>query len=147
MKLCIIAALVIGSLAANAQTKFCYINHRVIVPVMVNGQGPFNFLLDTGTQITIVDPAMIGLMHLSRPVGKAFVGGIGVKDAAVGGYTTVDSIELDSHKLLRANVVLFDVARSQQGQSVKVVGILGQNFLEYFDVLIRYKDSTVKLNP
>ena len=129
MKLCIIAALVIGSLTANAQTKFCYINHRVIVPVMVNGQGPFNFLLDTGTQITIVDPAMIGLMHLSRPVGKAFVGGIGVKDAAVGGYTTVDSIELDSHKLLRANIALFDVAKSQEGQSVKVVGILVKTFL------------------
>ncbi len=127
--------------------RFCYINHRVIVPVMVNGQGPFNFLLDTGTQITIVDPAMVGLMHLSRPAGKALVGGIGVKDASVGGYTTVDSIELDSHKLLRANVVFFGVAKSQEGQSVKVVGILGQNFLEYFNVLISYKDSTVKLNP
>jgi len=147
MKLCIIAALVVSSLTANAQTKFCYINHRVIVPVMVNGQGPFNFLLDTGTQITIVDPSMVGLMHLSRPVGKSLVGGMGVKDAAVGGYTTVDSIELDSHKLLRANVVLFDLDRSQEGQSVKIVGILGQNFLEYFNVLIRYKDSTVKLIP
>ena len=63
----------------NSQTKFCYINHRFIVPVMVNGQGPFTFLLDTGTQITIVDPSMVGLMHLSRPVGKSQVAGMGVR--------------------------------------------------------------------
>src|SRR3989442_7972455 len=30
----------------------------VVVPVMVNGRGPFDFLLDTGTNTTVVDPEL-----------------------------------------------------------------------------------------
>jgi len=32
--------------------------HQIIVPVSINHAGPFNFLLDTGTQMTMVDPAL-----------------------------------------------------------------------------------------
>ena len=32
--------------------------HQMIVSVSINHAGPYNFLLDTGTQMTMLDPAL-----------------------------------------------------------------------------------------
>ena len=39
--------------------------HHMIVAVSVNHSGPYNFLLDTGTQITMVDPSLAAELHLN----------------------------------------------------------------------------------
>ena len=44
--------------------------HQMIVAVSVNHSGPYNFLLDTGTQMTMVDPALATELHLN-PQGSA----------------------------------------------------------------------------
>jgi hypothetical protein len=33
-------------------------SHQMIVAISVNHSGPYNFLLDTGTQMTMVDPSL-----------------------------------------------------------------------------------------
>jgi hypothetical protein len=38
--------------------------HQMIVPVSINHAGPFSFLLDTGTQMTMVEPALAAALHL-----------------------------------------------------------------------------------
>ena len=39
-------------------------NAQIIVPVTVNQTGPYDFLLDTGAQITTVDPALAKALDL-----------------------------------------------------------------------------------
>src|SRR5258708_24619999 len=39
--------------------------HQMIVAVSVNHSGPYNFLLDTGTQMTMDDPALAAELHLN----------------------------------------------------------------------------------
>src|SRR5258707_15844111 len=50
--------------------------YQMIVEVSVNHSGPYNFLLDTGTQMTMVDPALAAELHLNTQ-GSAGVAGVG----------------------------------------------------------------------
>lgn len=49
-----------------ASVPFRLVNgYQMIVAVSVNHSGPYNFLLDTGTQMTMVDPALAAELHLN----------------------------------------------------------------------------------
>src|SRR5258708_37426253 len=39
--------------------------HQMIVAVSVNHSRPYNFLLDTGTQITMINPSLAAKLHLN----------------------------------------------------------------------------------
>src|SRR5258707_13097818 len=49
---------------------------RIIVPVTINHTGPYEFLVDTGTGSTIVDPSLATELHL-KTQGSAEVFGVG----------------------------------------------------------------------
>jgi hypothetical protein len=40
----------------------------VVIPVTVNGRGPFDFMVDTGSQVTVVDPSLAQELGL-KPQG------------------------------------------------------------------------------
>ena len=42
----------------------------ILVPVMVNGSGPYDFVLDTGTSMTLIDPKLAA--QLSITVGGTY---------------------------------------------------------------------------
>jgi len=48
--------------------------HQMMVPVSLNHSGPYNFPLDTGMQITVVDPSHAAELRL-EPGGAAVVTG------------------------------------------------------------------------
>ena len=53
----------------------------MIVAVSVNHSGPYNFLLDTGMQVTVIDPSLAAELHL-EPGGAAVVAGAGSRQSA-----------------------------------------------------------------
>src|ERR1700690_4380548 len=50
---------------------------QIVVPVSINHAGPFDFMVDTGAQVTRVDPVLAADLHL-KPQGTAGVVGVGV---------------------------------------------------------------------
>src|SRR5271165_4438821 len=75
---------------------------RILVPIEINHTGPYNFLLDTGAQVTMVDPALATELHL-KVAGGAEFGGVGfLKHAslahvdwiAAGGKSVADHLVL-----------------------------------------------------
>src|SRR5215471_20472583 len=64
--------------------------YQMIVAVSVNHSGPYDFLLDTGTQVTILDPSLAADLHLSTE-NNANVLSVGVQAAA--SFTQLDLIE------------------------------------------------------
>src|SRR5450432_3338073 len=78
-----------------ASVPFHVVNsHQIILPVSVNHAGPYNFLLDTGTQVTMVDPGLAAELQLSTQ-GAAVVAGIGSNESA--SFSQLVLVEAGTH--------------------------------------------------
>jgi len=116
--------------------------YQIVVPVSINHSGPYDFLLDTGTQMTIVGPALADALHL-KTEGAAVVAGAGFHQSA--SFTNLDLIEAGAHSLANQKVLVYGLLnlRSVDGH---LRGILGEDFLEHFDMLIDYAHRLVCLD-
>jgi len=106
--------------------------HQMIVPVSIHHSGPFSFLLDTGTQMTTVDPALAEALHLET-TGKAAVASVGVQASA--SFAQAGLIEVGSHSVANLKVLVYDLANLQT-TGLNIQGVLGEDFLKQFDMLI-----------
>src|SRR5438270_7427160 len=106
--------------------------YQMIVAVSVNHSGPYNFLLDTGTQITMLDPPLAAELHLNTQ-GSAVVAGVGFHAAA--SFAQLDLLEAGSHAVANQKVVVFDF-QNPHSVDLHFRGVLGEDFLSQFDMLI-----------
>ena len=65
---------------------------RVVVPVMVNGRGPFHFIVDTGASRSTISPHLVRALGLTPTLG-ATVTVNGITGAAQADYVVVDSLQ------------------------------------------------------
>lgn len=105
---------------------------QIVVPVNINRSGPYNFLLDTGTQMTMIDPALAGELHLMAS-GEAVLRSGGVN--ATARMTQIDLVEAGSQHVAAMKVLVFDLALPE-AVGHKLRGILGEDFLKQFDLLV-----------
>jgi Aspartyl protease len=115
---------------------------QIVVPVTINHAGPFDFMVDTGAQVTTVDPALAAALHL-KPQGTVGVVGVGVYARAP--LTELDTVEAGSHQVKKVLAVIQDLGQTALADR-KVRGVLAGNFLEHFDLLIDYSHSIVCLD-
>src|SRR6516164_3164445 len=99
--------------------------HQIVVAVSINHSGPYNFLLDTGTQMTMIDPTLAGELHLAAS-GEAGVRSGGVNVSAP--MAQLDLVEAGSHQVAGLKVVVVDLG-VQQGKTRDLRGVLGEDFL------------------
>jgi Aspartyl protease len=116
--------------------------HQIILSVSVNHTGPYHFLLDTGTQITIVDPSLAAQLHLDTD-GAAVVAGAGSRQSA--SLAELDLLEAGSHFVARPKVLVYDL-QPLQSADLNIQGVLGEDFLEHFDMLIDNAHSLLCLD-
>ena len=118
-----------------ARVPFRIVNrYQIVLGVSINHSGPYDFLLDTGTQITMVDPSLAVELHL-HTTGAAVVRGVGFHESA--SFTRLDLIEAGSHALANQKVLVYGLL-NLRSVDPHVRGILGEDFLEHFDMLIDY---------
>jgi Aspartyl protease len=120
-----------------------FVQHALIViPVRINQKGPFDFIVDTGSQITVVDPSLAVELGL-RPQGK--VGLVSVASYAQASLTVLDTLEAASQVVERPYVVVHDLGQIQAADP-RIRGVLGENFLAHFDLLIDYPHKLLCLD-
>jgi hypothetical protein len=107
-------------------------SNQMIVAVSVNHSGPYNFLLDTGTQTTMVDPSLAAELHLNTQ-GSALVAGFGFHAAAY--VAQLDLLEVGSHAVANQKVIVFEF-QNPHSVDLHFRGVLGEDFLSQFDMLI-----------
>ena len=137
----VLAATIVPALPAEphcpgnvASVPFRLVNrYQMIVAVSVNHSGPYNFLLDTGTQMTMVDPALAAELHLNTQ-GSAGVAGVGFLASAP--FAQLDLLEVGSHAVANQKVLVFDFQNSHSVDLHLFRGVLGEDFLGQFDMLI-----------
>ena len=109
-----------------------YKGARSVVAVKLNGAGPYDFMVDTGATVTVVDAALFQELGL-RPQGSSQItSSAGATDQIL---SVVQEITLDS--LSARNIVVVSMKSPMTGTGLAGVrGILGENFLRHFDILL-----------
>lgn len=114
--------------------------NRYTVPVMVEGAGPFNFMIDTGSQATAVTHQINEKINGGRgltPAGTATLVGMASRRA-------VDIVEVGSMSF-GSHTVRDVVSPVLDRQHVGADGILGLDSLQDFRVLIDFREETIAL--
>jgi hypothetical protein len=109
--------------------------YLMVVQASVNGAGPFRFLVDTGTTRTVIDP------DLAQQLQAPAVGEVNV--TTVLHYRQDKLVRLQDVRLGEASVsglgALVDKLTRQKMLAPGIRGVLGEDFLSRFDLLIDYK--------
>ncbi len=107
----------------------------IVVPVMIGGAGPFNFILDTGATRTLVGDDLAGLLNAARVARAELVSSAGseMRDVVRLGRVEVAGARAES---LLASVL---PAARLHGLASGVRGLLGQDFLSAFNYTLDYR--------
>jgi hypothetical protein len=105
----------------------------MIVPISINHAGPFSFLLDTGTQMTMIDPTLAAALDL-KTTGKGEVSSVGAR-ADIASLAQVDLVQAGARSVANQKMLVYDL-RNLQAPGIDIQGVLGEDFLEHFDMLI-----------
>jgi predicted aspartyl protease len=115
----------------------------IIVPVFINGQGPFRFVLDTGATFTCLDPVLSRRLALPERPGTLGVG------AGIGGAGRVRLVRMDSVRVggtVAEDLTGCEVDLSQAKQvGIEMDGLLGLNFLKPFRVTLDFEREVMTL--
>jgi hypothetical protein len=112
-----------------------FVQHALIViPVKVNHAGPFDFMVDTGSQVTVIDPSLASKLDL-KPQGR--VGLVSVASYAQASVTVLDTLEADSKVVEKPPAIVQDLGQIQAADP-RIRGVLGESFLAHFDLLVDY---------
>jgi hypothetical protein len=114
----------------------------ILLPVHVNGRGPFEFILDTGAGTSLLSPELarqLALNIISSKEGQSAGGKVAVSLAKV------NSIAVGEAKLDDVDVGIVDLSHVGKTIGAKIDGDLGYNFLKYFRVTIDYRGCEIRL--
>jgi predicted aspartyl protease len=116
-----------------------YKDTRSVVAVKVNGAGPYDFMVDTGATVTVLDTALFH--ELGLPAEGAFrVASSAAETSQI--RSVVEEITLDC--LSVRNITVVSMKSPMTGTDDRQVrGILGENFLRHFDILIDNQHRTM----
>jgi predicted aspartyl protease len=115
----------------------------ILVPVVVNGEGPFDFILDTGATLTCVDRGLASELALPEQEGvEAMVAG--VKGSGRVDMLTIDDIQVGSARGSNLTVCGLDL-EAMRRLGVNARGLLGLNFLREFRMMIDFDAKVVQL--
>jgi predicted aspartyl protease len=116
----------------------------IIVPVKINGRGPFKFVLDTGATFTCIDQKLVDELKLPEWRGQF---GVGVLMPTEGGVklVSIDTFEVGNVKATEMKACAIEFSRLQTG-GLDARGLVGLNFLKSFRVNIDFKKRVLSLN-
>jgi hypothetical protein len=107
-------------------------NSVIVVPVQINGSGPYDFVVDTGAQVTTVDSSLASELHL-KTEGVRGVSGVATYARSAFAYLGLLQAGADS---VSNSLVVIQELRQLKAADPRISGILGGTFLEHFDILI-----------
>jgi len=114
----------------------------IVVPVYMNDNGPFDFLLDTGSTITFIDPELLRSLKLDVIEGGTVTALTGKSTVPLAIAQTVSVGPLIQSKV---ELGARDLAGLHEMDS-KIRGVLGQNVLRNADYLIDYRNRTIEFD-
>lgn len=115
----------------------------MLVNVNVNDRGPFSFLVDTGTNTTLLDPALARELNL-KPADRMMLGSMGKSTAVFRYFLQAIRVGEASVSHLEALAVPLPELRALDHN---IRGVLGMNFLLHFSFLLDYDQQRLQIFP
>lgn len=149
LRFLILFALVVpSSLAAQVKQSNDIIGFQlhdkylILVQAKVNGNGPFTFLLDTGSTHTVIDPGLA--RQLQAPViGEASL--VTVSDVRKDRLARLREIRVGDSVVSELGAII-DKMDEVKLRAPGIRGVLGEDFLSEFDILIDYQARTLRFD-
>jgi hypothetical protein len=120
--------------AASVTLPFRLLNNHIYVKAMVNGKGPYTYLVDTGGHC-LISPELVSELGL-KIVGSNAMSGAGTKTTA-GGFTHIDEIALDGVRM-RNQLGFAAEIYTPAVEGIRVDGMVGFEMFRRFAVQIDY---------
>jgi predicted aspartyl protease len=115
----------------------------ILLPVELNGQGPFEFIFDTGAGTSLLSSDLgekLGIKVLGSMDGQSAGGAVSVSLARA------SSVAVASAKLENVDVGLIDLSHIGKTVGAKIDGDLGYNFLRHFRITLDYRKSEIRFD-
>ena len=114
----------------------------ILVPVKINGKGPYKFVLDTGATFTCVDTKLVD--ELKLPDYRGF--GVAVITPGEGSVklVSIDSLEVGQAKATKLQACTIDLQQMQK-MGLDAKGLVGLNFLKSYRMSIDFDKRVLKL--
>jgi len=114
----------------------------ILLPVHVNGQGPFDFILDTGAGTSLLSTELaeqLTVKILGSKEGQSAGGNVSVS------LGQIDSLAVGKTNVNGVDVGIVDLTHIGKTVGARIDGDLGYNFLKHFRVTIDYHDFELRL--
>lgn len=134
----------------NITIPFSFHRNLIIVPIYLNEQGPYNFLLDTGVGIGLItNPNLLDSLNLKKGA-EVRITGAGNELPELKAFQ-VPNVKVKL-KGLKADALTFtilteDIFNLSTYIGLPISGILGYQFFNSFVVRVNFLESTLTLYP
>jgi predicted aspartyl protease len=108
--------------------------YQVILEAYINDAGPYDFLLDTGSQVTIIDESLASELNIETTTEAAVVG-VGLQGKA-GKHALVNSVRVGGNANVEGLYVLALDMKEIHAAGYALRGLIGADFLAHFDATI-----------
>ena len=106
--------------------------HQMVVQVSLNDAGPYDFLIDTGAQMTVIDRSLATELGLPAS-GNANVAGISLQGQIR--FAQLEMLKLGKYASTNQRVLVYDMNKLQKA-GFAIRGLLGEDFLSRFNLFI-----------
>ncbi len=113
----------------------------IVIPVSIDGHGPYNFIFDTATTMTTIDPALARELNLKVSGSTTIITASGTNEAS---HAAVESISIGEKDVRLNSVVISDLPELHTIDGT-IRGILGANVISSFNYLIDYEAKTLTI--
>ena len=144
--------MMLGCVCSSAQVKnkervveipFEFYHNEIILQVKVNGKGPFNMMLDTGTDPSAIDLATARELGIKLiPIGKPATGGGTEMNLPYG--TELSLVDLGSFTVKDLEAVAISLSKVSERLGKPLHGVLGHSLLHGRVVQIDYPKRVVR---
>ena len=116
----------------------------IVVPVHINGRGPYDFVLDTGATMTCVDTALRNELQLPEDRGRITMGA-GIGESGRVQMVSIDSFRVGGARATDMPTCVLDFAHFRT-LGVDMHGLIGLNFLKEFRVTVDFERRVIGLH-
>lgn len=117
-------------------------NPLVMVPTYVNGQGPFDFVLDTGASVTVLSTELAKSLGIQNGETKEGMGAGGKVEVTM---SKVESLAVGTYEQKDMQVAVVDFASLGKYCEGGLKGVVGYNFLKKYSVTVDYLGRVLRL--